>query len=163
MDVHSCLKILELDQTASIEDANQAYKDIVNVWHPDRFNHNPRLKRKAEEKIKEINIAYETIKSFMAREQVLGQGQKGFSFAADAGAEGPSRGIKTGDKGTFNGTQTNEETRDRTEAAFEMGTQLILSAWSYFSSRLRRIVETQVIDSEEEVTWKVKGHKKDLE
>ena len=162
MDVHKCLKILEIDQTASIEDVTQAYKDIVNVWHPDRFNHNSRLKRKAEEKIKEINIAYETLKSFMARERALGQGQKRFLFAADAGAEGPSRGKKRGNKGTFNSIQTNEETRDRTEAAFEMGTQLILSAWSYFSSRLHRMVETQVIKSEEEEQGKVKDPKKNL-
>lgn len=162
MDVHKCLKILEIDQTASIEGVTQAYKDIVNVWHPDRFNHNPRLKRKAEERIKEINIAYETLISFMARERALGQGQKGFSLAADAGAEGPSKETKTDDMGIFNSTQTNEETRDRTEAAFEMGTQLILSAWSYFSSRLHRMIETEVINSEQGEQGKVKGPKKDL-
>jgi curved DNA-binding protein CbpA len=36
---------------------------LANVWHPDRFVGNPRLQKKAEEKLKEINAAYEYIKS----------------------------------------------------------------------------------------------------
>jgi len=37
---------------------------LANVWHPDRFVGNPRLQKKAEEKLKEINAAYEYINSF---------------------------------------------------------------------------------------------------
>ena len=50
MDIKKCFEILELDRGASIAETKQAYKDIVSVWHPDRFSHNPRLKRKAEGK-----------------------------------------------------------------------------------------------------------------
>jgi len=49
---------------ASQDEVNQAYRDLINVWHPDRFANNPRLQKKAEEKIKEINAAYEYIRSF---------------------------------------------------------------------------------------------------
>ena len=66
MDIQRCFKILELDRDASPDEAKQAYKDIVNVWHPDRFSNNPRLKQKAEEKLKEVNIAYEMVKSFLS-------------------------------------------------------------------------------------------------
>jgi DnaJ-class molecular chaperone len=124
MDIQRSLKILELDRTASIDDVTQAYKDIVSVWHPDRFTHNPRLKRKAEEKIKDVNIAYETLKSFYAQRQTQDEGEEGSSRAK-------------------------EETRNRTEATFEIGTQLVLTAWSYLSSRLRRVVDSQEETGEE--------------
>ena len=62
--ISRCIEILGLKPNASEEEVNQAYRDLVNVWHPDRFVANPRLQKKAEEKIKEINAAYEYIKSF---------------------------------------------------------------------------------------------------
>jgi DnaJ-class molecular chaperone len=144
MDIPMCRKILEVDQTASIADINQAYKDIINVWHPDRFTHNPRLQRKAEAKIKEVNIAYETLKTFYARKQVSDKGQNGSHKEKDEGTRRSSRGKETG---------------NRTEIVFELGTQLILSTWSYLSSRLRRMVETQVIDREEERRTRGRGEK----
>ena len=58
MNLQQCLKILELETTGSLQDAKRAYKDLVRVWHPDRFQANPRLKRKAEQKLREINLAY---------------------------------------------------------------------------------------------------------
>ena len=60
-------EILGLKPGASQEEVTQAYRDLANVWHPDRFVGNPRLQKKAEEKIKEINAAYETIKSFYCK------------------------------------------------------------------------------------------------
>ena len=62
--ISRCIEILGLKPGASQEEVNQAYRDLVNVWHPDRFVGNPRLQKKAEERIKEINVAYEYIKSF---------------------------------------------------------------------------------------------------
>lgn len=62
--INRCIEMLGLKPGASQEEVNQAYRDLVNVWHPDRFVGNPRLQKKAEEKVKEINAAYEYIKSF---------------------------------------------------------------------------------------------------
>jgi curved DNA-binding protein CbpA len=62
--ISRCIEILGLKRNASEEEVNQAYRDLANVWHPDRFVGNPRLQKKAEEKLKEINAAYEYIKSF---------------------------------------------------------------------------------------------------
>ena len=149
MDLRRSLEILEIDRTATIDDVNQAYKDIVNVWHPDRFGHNPRLKRKAEEKIKEVNLAYETLKSFYAQKQSQDEGKKRFSSAAGSGAGGSAK-ARTANQETSHRAKTPNETRDRTEAAFEVGTQLILTAWSYLSSKLRRMVDNQAISREEE-------------
>jgi DnaJ-domain-containing protein 1 len=65
--INRYIEILGLKPGASQEEVNQAYRDLVNVWHPDRFVGNPRLQKKAEEKIKEINVAYEYIKSFYCK------------------------------------------------------------------------------------------------
>jgi hypothetical protein len=59
-----CIETLELKPGASREEVEQGYRDLVNVWHPDRFANNLRLQKKAEEKLKEINAAYEYIQSF---------------------------------------------------------------------------------------------------
>jgi|GEM_PF-3972353 len=56
-----CYEILELPATASRKEILQGYRDLVNVWHPDRFGHNPRLRQRAEEKLKQLNQAYEIL------------------------------------------------------------------------------------------------------
>ena len=50
-----------------MDEAREAYIDMIRVWHPDRFTHNPRLRRKAEEKLKEINIAYSEIRALLPK------------------------------------------------------------------------------------------------
>jgi len=60
-DIH--YKVLEVEPGASQNEIKQAYKDLAKVWHPDRFTDNPRRKKKAEEKLKQINTAYEFLKS----------------------------------------------------------------------------------------------------
>jgi len=62
--IDRCIEILRLKPGASQEEVTQAYKDLVNVWHPDRFANNQRLQKRAEQKLKEINAAYDYIRSF---------------------------------------------------------------------------------------------------
>src|SRR5271157_1054404 len=62
--INRCMEMFGLEPGASREEVNQAYRDLVNVWHPDRFTTNQRLRKKAEEKLKEINASYEYIKLF---------------------------------------------------------------------------------------------------
>lgn len=66
MDIQKSFQILELDPSASIDDAKQAYKIQVKFYHPDRFVEDPEQKQKAEEKLKEVNLAYEQVKSFLS-------------------------------------------------------------------------------------------------
>lgn len=62
LDIQRCYEILELDSAATVEDAKKAHRDLVSIWHPDRVtSSNPRLKKKAEEKLKEINAAYQML------------------------------------------------------------------------------------------------------
>lgn len=64
MDCAYYYQILDLKPGASKHEVKQAYKDLIVVWHPDRFTHNPRLQQKAQEKVKEINAAYAFLKSY---------------------------------------------------------------------------------------------------
>src|SRR5829696_5702882 len=47
----------------SIRELKAAHRDLAKVWHPDRFVHDPRLQEKAQEKLKEINEAFDLISS----------------------------------------------------------------------------------------------------
>jgi DnaJ-class molecular chaperone len=55
---HREYAVLDLDPSAAPADVQQAYRDLVQVWHPDRFAHNPSLQRKADAKMRAINAAY---------------------------------------------------------------------------------------------------------
>jgi hypothetical protein len=53
--------ILEIPETATPEEIKQAYRLLLQVWHPDRFHHNPDLLAKAEKKTRAINAAFDTL------------------------------------------------------------------------------------------------------
>ncbi|WP_051669566.1 WG repeat-containing protein [Bryobacter aggregatus] len=54
--------ILEIRPLCTLEEARAAYLDLVKIWHPDRHQAEPeRLRRKAEEKLKEIVEAFELV------------------------------------------------------------------------------------------------------
>ena len=52
------LDVLALRPGASAVEIKGAYRDLVKVWHPDRFGSDPGLREKAEDKLKQINEAY---------------------------------------------------------------------------------------------------------
>ena len=122
MDINRSFEILELDPDATLDEAKQAYKDIVSVWHPDRFSGNPRLRRKAEEKLKEANRAYEMVKSFLSSRDMPGQEKA---------------------------PKAQSEARDRTEVAVEVATRLILTACSYLYTTLRSLITPQDLKADE--------------
>ena len=136
MDIRQCFDVLELDSNASIDEAKQAYKDMVNIWHPDRFSNNPRLKQKAEDKLKEINEAYEMMKSFLSSKKPL-EPEKAQQAKAEVKAE---TSVKARAETEYHKFQAETGTKDKTEAFFEAGTGIVLSLFSYLSSAVRRIV-----------------------
>lgn len=145
MDINKCFDVLELDKNANIDEIKQAYKDMVNIWHPDRFSSNNRLKQKAENKLKEINEAYEELEVFLSSKRPLGQKHPydettGSAETSHANPRDKSNSYKTGE---------DTATKDRTEAFFEEGTGIVLNLFSYISSAIRRIVtdtRTEMID-----------------
>jgi hypothetical protein len=57
------LGVLGVNSRATPEEIRLAYLDLVKVWHPDRFSHDLRLRRKAQEKLKDLNEAFEWTKA----------------------------------------------------------------------------------------------------
>lgn len=52
--------VLGIDPSVSDEEVKRAYRDLARKYHPDNYQNNP-LADLAEEKMKEINEAYDTI------------------------------------------------------------------------------------------------------
>jgi curved DNA-binding protein CbpA len=57
------LKTLGLERGASRNEIRDAYRVMVKVWHPDRFSNDGKLRSKAEEKLKEVNAAFQRLNS----------------------------------------------------------------------------------------------------
>ena len=52
--------VLGVSQSASDDEIKRAYRELARKYHPDNYQNNP-LADLAEEKMKEINEAYDTI------------------------------------------------------------------------------------------------------
>jgi curved DNA-binding protein CbpA len=64
-NVEQHYKVLGLEPGASLEEVNQAYKDLVFIWHPDRLpQENARLIQKSVEKLQQINEARDSLRSY---------------------------------------------------------------------------------------------------
>lgn len=62
------LQMLGLGANATPEEIENTYVTLVKVWHPDRFAHDMKLRRDAEEKLKEINAAHDYLLANPMRE-----------------------------------------------------------------------------------------------
>lgn len=61
MNQDKAYELLGVKPGISNRELKAAHRDLAKVWHPDRFLHDPRLQEKAQEKLKEINEAYELL------------------------------------------------------------------------------------------------------
>lgn len=78
-------KVLGVKQNSSDEEVKRAYRNLVKKYHPDRFQ-DAAAKELANEKLKEINEAYEAITSGGARGSSSGSGA-GFGDFTAAGSQ----------------------------------------------------------------------------
>jgi hypothetical protein len=60
-DLSKAYELLGVKPGVSNRELKAAHRDLAKVWHPDRFLHDPRLQEKAQEKLKEINEAYDLL------------------------------------------------------------------------------------------------------
>jgi hypothetical protein len=94
-DADRYYKVLGLEPGASPEEVKQAYRDLIKVWHPDRFAHDLRLQEKAQEKLKEINEAYDRLQSAGAGSRgtsgPTAQSQRSQRSASDSAQSRPSQ------------------------------------------------------------------------
>jgi len=123
MEIRRCFEVLDLDPNSDIQEAKQAYRDMVNIWHPDRFSDNPRLKIKAERKLKEINSAYEEIVRFLSHQEKMEETPKGTY--------------------RFGSSPHETEGTSLTEAMAEAGTRIFLGLWVHLNQGFRRLVSDQ--------------------
>ena len=83
------LDTLGLKSDATADEIKQAYRDLVKVWHPDRFAADPRLRAKAEEHLKQINAAYGALQTGNYDREILSPPEKpeGSSYQAPPTSE----------------------------------------------------------------------------
>jgi curved DNA-binding protein CbpA len=67
MELQRCYEVLGIQAPASPEAVRQAYKAQVKFFHPDRFSDDPDQQRLAQERLKEVNAAYEALQAYQAR------------------------------------------------------------------------------------------------
>ena len=59
------LELFSLSKNFTEKELKEAYRDLAHVWHPDKHNHNERLRKKAEKQIQEINEGFEFLKKIL--------------------------------------------------------------------------------------------------
>jgi hypothetical protein len=90
----AALDVLELNANAGESEIKEAYRVLVKVWHPDRFQTDKKLRAAAEEKLKALNTAYVFLTeraSRPTRRQPAGQ-----SYRAEAASRPSARPRPTG-------------------------------------------------------------------
>jgi DnaJ domain len=60
----AALQILRLGREATRSQIKEAYRDLAKIFHPDRFQDDPRVQAKAEAEFKQLITAYEALKSY---------------------------------------------------------------------------------------------------
>lgn len=85
-------QVLGVSPTASDDEVKKAYRELARKYHPDNYHDNP-LADLAQERMKEINEAYETVQS-----------QRKRASSASSAAGGYQRGTYSGSyTGTYGG------------------------------------------------------------
>lgn len=64
IDALQAYRLLGLAPGASPDEVRTAYRDLAQVWHPDRFLDNARLREKAEVNLRRINEAYTVLRDY---------------------------------------------------------------------------------------------------
>ena len=84
-------QVLGIPSTATDEEVKKAYRNLARKYHPDNYHDNP-LEDLAQERMKGINEAYETIRTQRKAAQSGGQSYGGYtggySQGYNAGAYG---------------------------------------------------------------------------
>ncbi len=63
MTLQEALTVLEIKGEPTQQAVRDAYREMVKVWHPDRFAEDPKFRLRATRKTQEINTAYEVVQA----------------------------------------------------------------------------------------------------
>ncbi len=97
--VNEYFKLLGVDSSATPEGLRKAYRDLVKEWHPDRYLHNPRLHRMAQEKLQQINEAYDHLEPIISNSKNRSSqtAKESKPHVSAAHRQGGTASIRTGD------------------------------------------------------------------
>ena len=68
-EIKQCYRALDLQPGATPADVKVAWRELVKVWHPDRFPNDVKLKAKGAAKLRDINRAYEILEAHLKPQQ----------------------------------------------------------------------------------------------
>jgi hypothetical protein len=68
MSASRACRILGVQPGTPPAEIKTAYRDLAQVWHPDRFAHDERLRKKAEETLQRINEAWQVLEALSPAE-----------------------------------------------------------------------------------------------
>lgn len=143
-DIDRYYEILELKFGASPEEVKRAYRDLVRVWHPDRFSHDPRLQQKAQEKLKEINEAYEKLQAFLSGQRA--RAYRSGSRPSQSRPHSESGGARSGDSGAAPEPPPEAERTRENSTASSAGIWSAIIAWlRYEYDLMPRVVKIGVV------------------
>ena len=120
---------------ASLDQIKAARKELLQVWHPDRFQHNPTLAAKTLEKTKEINEAYETLIDLIDSGRAYKQSQRDPNNNHEASSRSEQR---TGTK--YNERPKPQSNTFRAKTSYNEATSGTTSARKSFRLKLNRTV-----------------------
>jgi len=87
-------KVLGVSRAASDDEIKKAYRELARKYHPDNYNGNP-LADLVEEKMKEINEAYEMIQKERSGGGRSGYGDRSYGSSNYGGSASGSGGAGT--------------------------------------------------------------------
>lgn len=87
---HDCYKILSIESSCDWPDVRKAYRQKIQKWHPDRIT-DAAIKSSAEDKLKELNLAYEQLSAYYKMHGHLPAQEIPRDVVADKGEAKPAR------------------------------------------------------------------------
>jgi hypothetical protein len=73
VDYETAKSILEITSKTSKDEARQIYRELLQVWHPDKYANNAALQERATEKIKILNEAWYVYSNYVSDPEATNQ------------------------------------------------------------------------------------------
>ena len=103
-------QVLGVPSTATDEEVKKAYRDLARKYHPDNYHDNP-LADLAQERMKEINEAYEAVQSQRKAQRSGGYSASGAGYGTGYG------GYQSAYQGSYQGSSRYQRVRMAIAAA----------------------------------------------
>lgn len=68
MELEKAYRVLKIEKNATSEEVKNSYRELAKKYHPDLYQNNP-LAYLAEEKLKEVNEAYEVLEDYFENKE----------------------------------------------------------------------------------------------